>query len=490
MATFEEIQARIAAADSSRQRATTQQPTGDSVLARVEQAAMRRSGEIPIGDVPGMAAENFWPSLSQGAADIWNALTNPVETARGLGELGLGVAQQATLDPRTPPAPEHDFRDVSRAAGGAIMDRYGSWPAIKRTAATDPAGMLLDVGSLAAPAGAGAAGRAATAAMAARRNTPTTRQFVQNAPETSALKAEGGRLFDEARAAGETFPAPAFKRFTTRVTARLKAEGAAPILSPKINQIMDLLRGARGRAPSIQDMETLRRQFSDAGASPDAAERRLAGIGIEMVDDFVEAASEAGSATLRSARGLWRQARKAEVIEEAIQNATIAKEGVEAGLRNQFSNLYRARNKAKMRGFTDGEIDAIKAVVDGAPLDNFFRRIGSLSGGTGVQRNMLNAVLGSAGGGGAGAAIGGPLGGAVGAVAVPVAGQLAQRLSQRSTQRRADLARAMVASGQPAPGPRPNPVPRAAAAAMLPALPAAAQGGRLEEIMTRATGGR
>ncbi|MCY4608805.1 MAG: hypothetical protein OXD40_09445 [bacterium] len=431
-----------------------------------------RNGGIPIGDVPGMAAENFLPSLSQNAADIWHAITNPVETARGLGELGLGIAQQASVDPRRDVDPSLDFRDVSRAAGQAMADRYGGWNEIKRTIATDPAGVLLDVGSVAAPFGAGAAGKAASAAQAVRRATPTKRQFIERAPETETLRTEGGRLYDEVRATGETFQATDFDDLATNMIDRLNEEGAAPILSPKVNQIMGLLREARGRAPSIQDMETLRRQLSDAGGSPDPSERRLAGIGIEMVDDFVEAASERGSETLRNARGLWRRARKAEVIEEAIENATIAKEGIEAGLRNQFSILYRARNKAKMRGFTDGEIKAIKAVVDGAPLDNLLRRVGSLSGGTGIQRNMLNAGAGmGVVGGGIGALTMNPFAGALAAGLVPPAGWAAQRLAQRGTQGRADLARAMVASGEPIPGRRPSPVPGAATAATLSTVP-------------------
>ena len=470
---------------AAQQRAGQQQPNQAGAMSDVDLFAAAREKmateqpAIPIGDVPGMAAENFWPSLSQNASEVWNAITHPVETARGLGELGLGIAQKASVDPRNQVDQSYDFRPQAEEAGEQLRDRYGGWSEIKNTLATDPAGVMLDVGSIFAPSGAGVAGRAATAAQSVRRSTPTKKQFIKQAPETQALKAEGGRLYDQVRATGETFPAPAFDDLATKMTERLKAEGAAPILSPKVNEITRLLQSARGHAPSIQDMETLRRQFSDAGASPDAAERRLAGIGIEMVDDFVEAASEAGSSTLRNARGLWRQARKSEVIEEAIENATIAKEGVEAGLRNQFSNLYRARNKSKMRGFTDAEIAAIKKVVDGAPMDNLLRRLGSLSGGAGVQRNMLNAGAGmGVVGGGVGAMTANPFIGALAAGMVPPVGWVAQRLAQQGTKGRADLARAMVASGQPAPGRRRRPLPSATTAAALPALPAAAIGRR------------
>ena len=198
-------------------------------------------------------------------------------------------------------------------------------------------------------------------------------------------------------------------------------------------------------------MEILRRQFGDAASSTDAAERRLGQIGIEMVDDFVEEGASSASGTLKEARSLWRRMRKAETIEGAIENASLAKEGVEAGLRNQFSTLYRQRNKKKMRGFSKAEIAAIKAVATGNFSANVLRRIGSLSGGTGAQRNLLNMLAGSGLGGAAGATVGGPLGGFVGAVGVPAVGHGAQRLAERGTRGRAELVRAMAATGLAAP---------------------------------------
>ena len=152
----------------------------------------------------------------------------------------------------------------------------------------------------------------------------------------------------------------------------------------------------------------------------------------------------AASGILKEARDLWKRQRKSETITEAIENASASKEGVEAGLRNQFSTLYRQRNKKKMRSFSKDEIAAIKAVAMGNMTANVLRRIGSLSGGTGAQRNMLLGMVGA----GAGASLGGPGGGMIGALGVPAAGHIAQRLAEKGTRGRADLVRAMAATGK------------------------------------------
>ena len=79
-----------------------------------------------------------------------------------------------------------------------------------------------------------------------------------------------------------------------------------------------------GRNLSLQDLDTLRRQFADAAKSPDPAERRLATICIEAVDEFVEAGDSATAGTLKDARALWSRMRKSELIERAIAKAETA----------------------------------------------------------------------------------------------------------------------------------------------------------------------
>ena len=165
-------------------------------------------------------------------------------------------------------------------------------------------------------------------------------------------------------------------------------------------------------------------------------------------------------------------------MEDAIERGKDAQSGVESGLRNEFRGLHRAIiNKRKdMRGFSADEKKLIRAVAQGNFSANVLRRLGSLSGGTGAQRNMLNLLVGSGAGAGAGGMIGGPFGSALGAAAVPMIGAAAQKMAQRGTQGRADLARAAVARGEAPPtGPsRGGRMAREAAQAPVDAMPLAA----------------
>ena len=226
-------------------------------------------------------------------------------------------------------------------------------------------------------------------------------------------------------------------------------KGADPVLSPKISRVAEFLEQSKGRAPSIQQMAIVRRQFSNAASSADRAEARLGSIAVQAVDDFVEAAPANVGANLKAARGIWSRLKKSELIDTAIENAGAAQAGVEAGLRNEFRSLWRARGSKKMRGFSDAELAAIKAVSEGNLGANILRRIGSLGGGLDASRNMMNLAAG----GGGGAIVGGP----IGAAAVPLAGHLAARASRAGTSKRAALARAITARGEvpnPATAPR------------------------------------
>ena len=430
------------------------------------------------GNVPG-SAENV-------LGDIWAAISDPVGTARAIGggivggiqhgKEALGVPIHGTFG---------DWRPEAKAVADYYGTKYGSGDAILDSLRTDPVGTALDVGGVLtggaglgvrAPGVAGriartvakadpgvVAGKVVESVTKGSSRLPSRKAFIEGAPSGESMRKRAGALYEAAEAAGVKFPQTEYATFVDDLTVRLAKEGADPVLSPKVVRLQKLLEDSRGQAPDLQRMETIRRQFLDAAGSADPAERRLAQIGVDAVDDFVENASESTAGTLKEARSLWRRMRKAEVIDDAIENATLAKEGVEAGLRNQFSSLYRQRKSKKMRGFSADELAAIKAVAEGTMTSNVLRRIGSLSGGTGAQRNMLNLLVGSGVGGGAGAAVGGPVGGAFGAAAVPIAGHIAQRAAQRRTQQAADLVRAMTARGTtPARSRVPRPVVRGA----------------------------
>ena len=473
------------------------------------QAAAADPNAIPIGDVPGMALRNAPASAGRFVNDLWQAVSDPVGTAEALGSLGLGLAQQATLDPRFPPAPAHDFRAAPRAAGEAIKDRYGSWHSAKETMATDPVGFLADAsaaltgGALAAPRGAAKvasiAGRVADpvgtavegAGRLAARAIPTggraRRRFIEGAPSTAALRGEAGQNYRQAEAANVSVPAESYGELVESIGDTLRREGLDEVLTPRTNRIMRLIERSYGDSPTVADLQITRRQLGHAAGAPEPSDRRLAMIARDALDDFMEGSATEAAGPLRTARGLWQRARKAEVIEDTIERASTRAAGFEAGLRNEFARL--ARDKRKMRGFSADERAAVRAVADGTATQNMLRRLGSLGGGSGQSRNMMAALLGSGAGGGAGAMLGGPAGGAIGALAIPAAGALAQRMATKGTKRRADTARAMVATGEAPPASQADRVLQHLFASPGRAVVPAVQAGRTDQILEAIMGG-
>ena len=263
-----------------------------------------------------------------------------------------------------------EHRGTAGAVGDYYANRYGGGDEFLDSLRTDPTGVALDAGGLMtggagmaarAPGVAGrlaravtraadpvaAGGRAVGSAMAPRGpRAPSTKAFVADAPSPGQMQAKASTLFAAAEQSGVRFKADYYSRFVDSILSRLVEEGADKILSPKVSRIADILQESKGRAPSIAELAILRRQFGSAAGSADRAEARLASIAIDALDDFVEGGASHVGGTLKEARNLWSRMRKSEIIDAAIENAGAAQAGVEAGLRNEFRTLYRARPRA------------------------------------------------------------------------------------------------------------------------------------------------
>ena len=122
---------------------------------------MASTGGIPTGrrnwsDVPGQALQNVGPSLSKFYGGIVQAVTSPVQTAKGILDLGAGALQNAlpksivdfvTHFDANPEAAQHAVQ-VANAVGGEYKNRYGSLESLKNTLATDPVGAAADLSTI------------------------------------------------------------------------------------------------------------------------------------------------------------------------------------------------------------------------------------------------------------------------------------------------------------------------------------------------------
>ena len=387
---------------------------------------------------------------------------------------GAGAARGASLAAR-------GARAVGSGVAGAGLYGVG--------AGEGGAARRLASGAAGAAAGAafGGLGRAAGKVVQAGAARKAGQHIRATAPTTKALKEKGSELFEAARESGEEVGGDLFNSFVKVVKKDLKAEGVDKVLHPKVARALRNMTtlgrrvaskkkpGKKGEPPTVvrkekplnfQELYTLRRNLALGGRSLEPDERRLSKRALRALDSFVENQAADAGVLSKKARNVWSRMRKAELIEETIEKAKSRAAGVEAGLRNEFSKLYR--NKKLMRGFSATEKKAIEAVSKGNPVSSALRILGGLSIGEGQRRNILAGL--------AGIATGGAVGGVGGAVAAPLIGMGAQRLAQRGTMNRAQVARALAATGG-----RPAALPANEAARL-------ARASRLAEILSGQSG--
>lgn len=188
------------------------------------------------------AVQNIPSSAVEFGKGIVQAVTNPIDTASALLDLGAGALNRAV------PAPVRDFvnkydwnpqareRAVQTAqqVGGVYKQRYGSTEALKRTIAKDPVGAMADLSTLLT----GGAGIARAGAKA------TTRV----APRVSAAAGKAANVMTKAAAA--TNPVNALTKPAAVVPKAIKKAPVATkrFVSPKQTAYLE---AAEGRAPEI-----------------------------------------------------------------------------------------------------------------------------------------------------------------------------------------------------------------------------------------------
>lgn len=120
--------------------------------------------EMPWSTIPGKALENAIPSAKQFASDLIQPIIHPIDTAKSLGNLGLGAVEKLI------PGGEYPHEKYADAVGEYFINRYGGMENLKKTMGDDPVGFLGDLsailtgGSAAAARAPGAAGTAARVA--------------------------------------------------------------------------------------------------------------------------------------------------------------------------------------------------------------------------------------------------------------------------------------------------------------------------------------
>lgn len=183
--------------------------------------------------------------------------------------------------------------------------------------------------------------------------------------------------------AGIELNQPAGQALVTAVTNRLERSQFLPESAAPIQAVLNRMNQATTRGTlSFDDVSELRKLANSLKSNQDQNVRRLSGVMVNEIDDFVSRLSprdvtagagqlDAAIRTLTNARRDWRNLSRANMLDDVLNVAearTMDPKASESELiRRGFINL--AADKNKMRLFTENEQNAIKAVAKGGSLD-------------------------------------------------------------------------------------------------------------------------
>lgn len=291
--TLEQRQALALASARLRAQQQQQQPTPDSV------PGPRRAWS----DVPGEALANLPSSAAKFAGGLYEAVTSPVQTAKGLLDIGAGALQNITPQVvkdfvnRFETNPEAAQRAVAtaNAVGGEYAKRYGSIEGFKEALATDPVGVASDFSTLltggaaatgkVAPTVSKALGTAATytnpaapiakvaemgLGLAARGAGGVVDLMQGQRPQVRAGSIVRNALTEEGRTPQNLLAAQqALQNMPASATVR---QGLADVMSPQVQYLGELVEArAPGRRKTIQEAQEAGRQSKLLAETPDLA---------------------------------------------------------------------------------------------------------------------------------------------------------------------------------------------------------------------------
>jgi len=124
--------------------------------AQAYQYALIQANKLPdikepltAGQVATGAVTNFPTSFANLIGNIYQAVTNPLETAKSDLDVGAGALQNVLPEKFVQFVGEDkQSREMARKVGQFYADRYGTGEGLKKAVAEDPAGVLADLSTV------------------------------------------------------------------------------------------------------------------------------------------------------------------------------------------------------------------------------------------------------------------------------------------------------------------------------------------------------
>lgn len=321
-----------------------------------------------------VGSESRLPLSSQQQAAMLNQAGAPVPetTAEKFAQGGISaLAGQAGLAKAAPVAAGSLARSLpAAAAGGAVAQPTAEL--VTDVTGNPLTGQLVGMGaSLVAGGAAGKAG----GMLEPKVGTLTI-------PEVRARAAANYAKMDEA---GVTVKPKSALDMVTNLRSQLDNSNFIPETDTKITNALNKFEEIIGteRVP-FNKIEKLRSISTNLSNDADANTRRLGKVMVEGIDDYIGSLTGrdiiAGKGGLdksvqavMAARKDWRAASKAQVVQDAFDvaeaRALNPKKSEAELVRTQLEGILA--NKKKRNMFTEAEVNAMKAVVGGGPIETF-----------------------------------------------------------------------------------------------------------------------
>lgn len=333
------------------------------------------------------------------------------------------------------------FEKAEQGIGNFVLEKTGS-PTAAGLAASFPT-VATEVLGFKGSKALGKAGQAKTIAKAVDEAVPTTEQ----------LKETARGVYKEIDKSGVTVNQKGVDSLLAKIADDVDDFGAVdPTLTPKsnaaLNQIQEGIAKAEGPL-RLSEVTRWRKIAQIAARSVDNTDAAFGNKLLDRLDDFVEQGDlvldgppgfdvNAIAGKKKLADNLWGRAKRADLMTDIMEKASLHGSGINVGLRNQLRTLINNPKRAKW--FPKGELAEMKKIVKGKGAVNWFNFIGKF----GFTMNQATQALGGLAGSGLGFAAGG----GVGAVAVPMIGTVSRSVANGLMKKQGELFNKVIRAGK------------------------------------------
>jgi hypothetical protein len=302
-----------------------------------------------------------------------------------------------------------------------------------------------------------------TAVRAGEGVIPGAPRFMRTTPTAEQMAKIGNKQFENLRQMPIDYSPVALKNWSIATEQKLNDRGFSDVTDPEVvatlRKLQKLPKGVVSVTPN--NIIALRQSLQHIAENPD--KRAAAKSAISALDEFISAAPGQGAVSgpggaFAAAYDTARQNRAAAFRSDELGTkqavaewrASSANSGKNLGntLRQRATDLLAQDKKSGgtvLQGWSQGERDALEAIVKGTASKNAVREISNrLAGGGGVGSSVLMG-----GAGAAGYALGGPVGAAIGTSLPLMAGAGTRKLYNNMMTKAVDRLEEMLLQRTP-----------------------------------------